>query len=118
MLKSDVVFEGAIAQDYARVDFLSPVWQVIYQEAIRGHHILFSSDEKTLTRERATLNPIADKMLHKTITKKIAKIFKLDNLAAMKEAVANLKVSERSIVFEYYLRFIADCQTKYRRSLN
>ena len=118
MLKADLVFEGAINQDYATVDFLTPLWQVIYQEAVRGHHLLFTGLPAEQTVSKATLARTKSQEFIKNLPKKITKLLKSSDLTAMQQQIATLSATEQSLLYVYYLRFIQDCMIKHRQSLN
>lgn len=114
------ILENSMFSIYQNPDFLPPLWRVIYQEAIRGHHVLFdhipqsSYGARTLTLGR----PGAQSGLSENILETIADIIKSSSITEMKEIINKLSRQEREVLFFIYQRAIRQWQNKLKSTLN
>ncbi|SME91637.1 hypothetical protein [Pseudobacteriovorax antillogorgiicola] len=112
--------ENVIAHLYTEPDFLPPLWRVIYQEAVRGHHVLFDHvphgryASRTLTISRPGIKTGVSENLQKAVSE----ILKASSITDMKKIIRGLNRQERDILFHMYERAIRRWQDQLKSSLN
>lgn len=95
-----------------------PLWALIYHEAIRNNHLLFSHDDLTrFSSEAGSLHSQrqADK---EQLCKTVCELFSCSDLSSMQSLITRLPYRLRADVFAIYLRFIDDWRQHARVGLN
>ena len=84
---------------------LPPAWQVIYQEGIRGNHILFSKDDVQAFRDSAVLN---DSIEESDALADVAyEVMTAASFSAMTEIIDRCALGVRLSLFRIYQRCIS-----------
>lgn len=119
-------YEGSLEELYRRPYFLNPTWRIIFQEAMRGNHILFqglisvsesipdhSEDRLTVSRERQRLNQD-----HSVLIDAACSIFQSSDLAHMRSILAKLNLLDRQRLFYIYKNQICRWQKRNQSQLH
>jgi hypothetical protein len=83
--------ENALTELYQTPSFLSPIWRVIYQEAMRGHDLLFNGD-LWQSRELPAAPFTADA---KQMAETSCRLMKASNLSEMRRIISCLTQPQR-----------------------
>lgn len=103
-LKLKPNLENLIQQNYPG-PALPPLWEVIYQEAIRGHHLLFKkSDVEQFESEMHDVEfwSVEDDALDLELT--ALKVMSCYDLQAMVKMIDSLAIFKRRQLFSFYKR--------------
>ncbi len=114
-------YENLIADSYHTQDLLPPLWQVIYQEAIRANHIIFHAEdvirfneETSRTYDSLTL----DRPTPRHIRDSAYALFTAQSLADMRRIIASLDWPSRRMIFKIYLNLIMQLRKDIKAGLN
>lgn len=119
MLKNEADLESSIQSLYQFPQFLNPTWRVIYQEAVRGHHIIFDSaahhPSPQLTLERGRVdNP---KNAH-TVEETFMSMLLSSDMNEIRRIAQSLSAVNYQFLYHIYLRTIQSWSWELRASLN
>lgn len=82
---------------------LPPLWQVIYQEAIRGHHLLFrKQDVELFSNDRPNHNKEVDDSWSDDIEPVILDLLHASDLQEMIDCIDDLQLVQRRQLFRLY----------------
>ena len=120
MRMPNTVTENALDRLYQNPDFLPPLWRVIYQEAVRGHHVLFDHvpHGKYSARSLTLSRPGISSGITENLQKAIGSILKAHSITEMKLIIRRLNRQEKDILFFMYERAIRKWQQQLKASLN
>ena len=107
--------DTSIISLYEHPRFLSPIWRVIYQEGMRGHHLLFT-EQKNSPRTRSTLGLTYTKKELENAENTSVKILQLNQLGPMKKAIDALNEKERLLLFRIYKTQLGTWQKRLAQS--
>lgn len=97
-------------------------WQVVYQEAIRGHHLLLLEDGSQESLSLTDLDGQADELtadnMVESMTNHITKIACLSDLTAIHRYLTALTKKEKFLLYRFYFQFLEDYKVHVRNSLN
>lgn len=114
MLKHESI-DTSIISLYDHPSFLSPLWRVIYQEAMRGHHLLFA-EQKSSPRTRSTLGFTYTKKELENAEDTSVEILQLNQLGLIKKSIDALNEKERLLLFRIYKTQLATWQKRLAQS--
>ena len=106
--------EDLLMDQYAQPEFLPPLWRVIFQEAMRGHHILFSKSILKAMSEDAILEGGSTKSLEEFCVH----LFAAPDLKSIKTMIGFLPQEEQKQLFVIYLRMMQTLREENKSSLN
>lgn len=84
-------------------EWLPEIWHVVYEEGIRGNHVLFENIERTLTemsKKRAVYD--WDPNFAKIIENKAVRLLRLNNIESIRQEIMTLPADERMALFLVY----------------
>jgi hypothetical protein len=82
---------------------LPPLWQVIYQEAIRGHHLLFrKQDVELFASETRTCTTTIDDSWSDALEPVIMDLLHATELRTMVDTIDALELTQRRNLFRLY----------------
>lgn len=116
-VKSNSLTEAAIVDHLSpSASMLPPLWSVIYEEAVRGNHVLFDPSDI----EAFQKNPIAhyDDAEIAWVVTYIAQQTVKTSLIELQATVRELSPAKRSLVFMLYMNAIQYFTAQLKRSLN
>lgn len=117
-MTSSAILENFIHSNYPGVN-LPPLWQVIYQEAIRGHHMLFRrSDVEMFDRETGNHEMAFDAGFDDDMEIMALKLISCADLQAMIKVVDALAVEERRSLYFMYSRVLWMWRNYVKEQLN
>ncbi|MFW7378338.1 MAG: hypothetical protein ACOH5I_05995 [Oligoflexus sp.] len=106
--------EDALADLYETPSFLPPLWRVIYQEAMRGHDILFP--QNTLIDESG-LAPLAEQQ-EIQISDVSCQLMAASDLSEMRRLIGQLQPPQRITLKKVLLHTFDRWQHSHRQSLH
>ena len=120
MLTRNPLSENALSSLYEKPDFLPPLWRIIYQEAVRGNHVLFENvpEARYASRTITIGRPGVSKSISKDLSKTVTKIFKSSSITEMKQIINKLNRQEKDVLFLMYERAIVSWKKQLKASLN
>lgn len=106
--------EDLLMDQYAQPSFLPPLWRVIFQEAMRGHHILFS---------RSVLQAVSEETILEGATKESLEefcvhLFAAPDLKSIRSMIGFLPKDEQKQLFVIYLRLMDTLKEENKASLH
>ena len=93
-------------------------WQIIYQEAIRGHHLLLLEDDGVVSQHDVVLNETDKESVVESMTQHITKIASLNDLTTIHSYLSTLTKKEKLLLYHFYFQFLEDYKIQVRNSLN
>lgn len=109
--------EGILLEQYLYPDFLPPLWRIIFQEAMRGNHLIFSRSLQTECFEdsiRFSENLVNDD----TLADFCANLYAAPDLRTIKSMISLLPKIEQKQLFHVYLRQMQSLREENKMSLN
>jgi len=99
---------------------LPPLWQVIYDEAVRGHHLLFSVKDVGSFTTPNLQEPHVELSVAQTdtICQMALRLLRCVDLESMRIVIANCDDATRKGMFAIYGRFIESWQTHLKTNLH
>ena len=111
-----LLLEGLVSQTYPGVR-LPPLWLLIYQEAIRGNHLLFSRVDVARFEQEGDALELSDGLAER-IEDVIMRLVTCADLADMAKVIDSLPGHERLELFRYYKRFMLVARDYIKAQLN
>jgi hypothetical protein len=112
-MKTTVVpYEGILTEQYAQPAFLPPLWRIIFQEAMRGNHMLFS---RSVQAEAALLNPDP---ANEELIEFCVHLFAASDLRTIKSMIHLLPRNEQIQLFGVYLQQMQCIRDEAKRSMH
>ncbi len=112
MKTNAVPFEGILNEQYSQPSFLPPLWRLIFQEAMRGNHLLFS---KSIQTEAVTVPPVEPS---EDLIEFCVHLFAAPDLRTIKSMIAFLPREEQKQLYHIYLQQMFSIREENKRSLN
>ncbi len=112
MKTNAVPFEGILNEQYSQPAFLPPLWRIIFQEAMRGNHILFSKSVQAEAEENHP-GPPNDELIEFCVH-----LFAAPDLRTIKSMIAFLPREEQKQLFLVYLQQMLTIREENKNSLN
>jgi hypothetical protein len=103
MRPSSSLLESLIQQNYSETE-LPPLWQVIYQEAIRGHHLLFKRADVDLFETIQMNAHTADYGVFESLEEIVVDLVSSNDLNTMIQIIDALPITQRHSLFLFYQR--------------
>lgn len=98
---------------------LPPLWQVIYQEAIRGHHLLFRpSDVQRFERDAENNDAVIDTEFTEELELVALKLVECADLQAMVNVIDAMADSSRRSLYFMYRRVLWMWRNYVKEQLN
>ena len=98
----NLMTEDMLLDQYAQPAFLPPLWRVIFQEAMRGHHLIFahwvSEAVEPLEYNAAEANPALDEFC--------VHLFAAPDLQTIRSKISALPNYQQRQLFPVYLRMM------------
>ncbi len=109
--------EGILLEQYSYPDFLPPLWRIIFQEAMRGNHLIFSrsvqnecfEDTVRFSENLANDETLADFCVH---------LYSAPDLKTIKSMISLLPKIEQKQLFHVYLRQMQSLREENKMSMN
>lgn len=106
MRNQSQVLESFIQQNYPGVA-LPPLWQVIYQEAIRGHHLLFRRIDVERFDAQSSEEPAwGDHEISDELEMIVLRLVGSPDLQAMVRIIDNTPETQRKNLYQLYRRVL------------
>ncbi len=112
MKTTAVPYEGILTEQYSHPYFLPPLWRIIFQEAMRGHHMLFS---RSVQNEAALLTP---EPAHEEMIEFCVHLFAASDLRTIKSMIHLLPRSEQLQLFGVYLQQMQCIRSENKRHMH
>lgn len=104
--RSSPYLENFLSSAYPDTN-LPPLWQVIYQEAVRGHHLLFNrQDVERFDREINVLDKIADIVIPDEVETIVVEIVECPDLQSMVKVIDRQPEKLRRSLYQLYRRVL------------
>lgn len=98
---------------------LPPLWQVIYQEAIRANHIIFEKQDVECFESDRSHEPICEhKIDFQDLSNIMISLFSSPDLGEITKKISSLPYRRKKQVYKIYRRFIESFRYQYKQSLN
>ncbi len=107
-----VPYEGILNEQYSQPSFLPPLWRIIFQEAMRSNHILFSKSVQTEAEHYSPGIP-NDELIEFCVH-----LFAAPDLRTIKSMIAFLPRDEQKQLFHIYLQQMASIRLQNKSSMN
>lgn len=107
-----VPYEGILTEQYSQPTFLPPLWRIIFQEAMRGNHMLFS---RSVQSEAALLNPDP---ANEELIEFCVHLFAASDLRTIKSMIHLLPRDEQKQLFGVYLQQMQSIREEAKRLMN
>jgi hypothetical protein len=117
MRQSASLLENLIQQNYSRTD-LPPLWEVIYQEALRGHHLLFKRSDVEDFESSLSSNQNFDHNLYESLEEIVVSLVSSNDLNTMVRIIDSLPRAERRNLYLFYQRTVWLWRNYSKESLN
>lgn len=118
MLKFAHLPESLIQSNYPDLN-LPPLWQVIYQEAIRGNHLLFDKKEvETFEAERVYFSKNWDDLVNEEIEELITHLAGCSDLREMMDIIDSHGLEIRKTLYFLYVELLVIWKRNLRAQLN
>ena len=107
IMKPSLAFENILTLMSSQGKSLPPLWQVIYYEAVRGHHILFDHLDVVEARqlESKPSQTISAEELEQ-LCESVVTIISCSDLASMRRAIKECPDCLRHQLFTIYRHFV------------
>lgn len=109
--------EGMLADQYAQPAFLPPLWRIIFQEAMRGHHLIFPREIISSMQDVAEFARVAAEGQERLEEFCVA-LFSAPDLHAIRTMVHFLTIDEQKQLFVLYIHFLKSIRDANKRELN
>jgi hypothetical protein len=109
------VLENLVPEANGTTPLLSPLWQVIYQEAYRANHLIFDKDDLQKFDHDQSKFPIGQS---DALAKTMIELFSCNDLTSLREYVCDLPYRRRRYVYLVYLRYLDSWRFQFRQGLN
>jgi hypothetical protein len=106
--------EDLLMDQYAQPAFLPPLWRVIFQEAMRGHHILFSKSLLQSIEEESVIDGEAKESLEEFCVH----LFAAPDLKSIRTMISFLPQAEQKQLFVIYLKLMQTLREENKSSLH
>ncbi|WP_141730793.1 hypothetical protein [Oligoflexus tunisiensis] len=106
--------EDLLMDQYAHPAFLPPLWRVIFQEAMRGHHLLFS---KSILKSIAD-DTILDGETRESLEEFCVHLFAAPDLKSIRTMISFLPQAEQKQLFVIYLKLMQTLKEENKSSLH
>ncbi len=109
--------EGMLADQYAQPAFLPPLWRIIFQEAMRGHHMIFP---RAIVEVMQTPGIFAEaaSQLQPQLEEFCVHLFSAPDLAAIRTLIHCLPFDEQKQLFVLYVHLMQSIRTSNKEELN
>ncbi|MBC7660247.1 MAG: hypothetical protein H7249_11125 [Chitinophagaceae bacterium] len=105
-------YEGILSEQYSQPLFLPPLWRIIFQEAMRGNHLLFS---RSVQAEAALLSLTAP---NEELVEFCVHLFAAPDLRTIKSMIHLLPREEQVQLYAVYLQQMQGIRDENKRSMN
>ncbi|MBC7531615.1 MAG: hypothetical protein H7318_08565 [Oligoflexus sp.] len=112
MNTNTVPYEGILVEQYSQPTFLPPLWRIIFQEAMRGNHMLFT---RSIQSEAALINPDP---ANEELIEFCVHLFAASDLRTIKSMIHLLPRNEQMQLFGVYLQQMQCIREEAKRSMN
>ncbi len=106
--------EDLLMDQYAQPAFLPPLWRVIFQEAMRGHHMLFS---KSLLQSMSGVT-LMDGEATESLEEFCVHLFAAPDLKSIRTMISFLPQDEQKQLFLIYLKLMQSLREENKTSLH
>lgn len=114
MKNHSVLSEDLLMDQYAQPAFLPPLWRVIFQEAMRGHHIIFSKSVMLSLNENYLLKGETQESLEEFCVH----LFAAPDLKSIRTMIGFLPHDEQKQLFVIYLKLMQSLKEENKTSMH
>ncbi|MCX6130312.1 MAG: hypothetical protein NTX25_14770 [Proteobacteria bacterium] len=108
--------EDLLMEQYAQPAFLPPLWRIIFQEAMRGHHLLFA---KTVSQSYFdNLNSPSKSHSNKNLEEFCVHLFAAPDLKTIRSMIGFLPDDEQKQLFGVYLNMMGSFRRENKQHMN
>jgi len=104
--------EGILTEQYSHPYFLPPLWRIIFQEAMRGHHMLFS---RSIQAEAEHMNPTP---ANEELIEFCVHLFAASDLRTIKSMIHLLPRDEQLQLFGVYVQQMQCIRDENKRQMH
>ena len=116
MKTTSILQEDLLLEQYAQPAFLPPLWRVIFQEAMRGHHLLFSKSVAEAVADNSDLlNPA---VTNESLEEFCVHLFAAPDLKTIRSMISFLPISEQKQLFAIYLNMMSSLRHEHKQQMN
>ena len=116
MKTTSILQEDLLLEQYAQPAFLPPLWRVIFQEAMRGHHLLFAkSIAQDFEENSDILNPA---VTNESLEEFCVHLFAAPDLKTIRSMIGFLPLSEQKQLFAIYLNMMKSLRQEHKEQMN
>ncbi len=110
--------ESLIQSNYPEMN-IPPLWQVLYQEAVRGNHLLFDKKEvERFEEERVSFKPVWDDLINEEIEEIATHLAGCSDLREMMDIIDSLTLKTRKTLYFLYVELLVIWKHALRSQLN
>lgn len=109
--------EGMLAEQYAQPAFLPPLWRIIFQEAMRGHHLLFPREILESMQAVGEFDRVATDV-PEALEEFCVQLFSAPDLDSIRTMIHFLPIDEQKQLFVIYVQFMKSIREANKRELN
>ena len=106
--------EDLLLDQYAQPAFLPPLWRVIFQEAMRGHHLIFSK----AVMQSVSENVILEGATRESLEEFCVHLFAAPDLKSIRTMISFLPQEEQKQLFVIYLKLMQTLREENKASLH
>lgn len=109
--------EGMLAEQYSHPSFLPPLWRIIFQEAMRGHHLIFPRAVIDAMQEHGAFTG-ASQAIPETIEEFCVQLFSAPDLDGIRTLIHFLSFEEQKQLFVIYVHLMKSIRDSNKQELN
>lgn len=109
--------EGLLSEQYAQPAFLPPLWRIIFQEAMRGHHIIFPRAIIDLMQDPSIYAESA-RTPNQTLEEFCVQLFAAPDFTSIRTLIHCLPIEEQKQLFVIYVHLMRSIREANKQSSN
>jgi|GEM_PF-2248447 hypothetical protein len=111
--------EGLLADQYEQPSFLPPLWRVIFQEAMRGHHLIFPKHIVQVMQEPGSFQSIPMTAEgNEALEEFCVHLFAAPDLKAIRTLIHLLPIAEQKQLFVIYVHLMKSIRERHKEVMN
>ncbi len=109
--------ESLLIEQYSQPAFLPPLWRIIFQEAMRGHHIIFPRAIIDLMQNHDEFSRIA-KIKNETLEEFCVQLFAAPDFTSIRTLIHCLPIEEQQQLFVIYVHMMRSIRDTHKQTSN